>query len=172
MTAADKYFLKARELYPYDMDEVVDAIEFGLSYDAEHAGLLTLRGDIYADDLHKYQAARECYELALFHDPVYTHAWFALIRLLLRLSLLPSVSETIEKAFTVPGINKAELFNLKARMYELQEDYIAASESVDAAYKLCQCADCYTRYKEDAERIQRKGKDLSEKDIRIFVTIK
>jgi hypothetical protein len=42
MTAADKYYLKAKDYYPYEIEEALEALEYGLSADETHAGLLTL----------------------------------------------------------------------------------------------------------------------------------
>jgi len=35
---ADTYYLKALNLYPYDLDQVIEALNFAISYDKDHAG--------------------------------------------------------------------------------------------------------------------------------------
>lgn len=80
MNAADKYFLKAKDNYPYNIEDAIEALEYGLSCDSEHPGLLALMGYIYYNDLGKLDNAFNCFEQALLVDAAYIDTYYAYIK--------------------------------------------------------------------------------------------
>lgn len=158
MTAADKYYLKARELYPYDMDDVVEALDYGLSHDDAHAGLLNLRGEITYHNLRQLHAAREIFELALYHDPQYADTYYNLIRLLCDLDEAQAAERLIARALMVKGIDKARIWHLEALIYEKQQMYTIALASLGNALRYCQDDDRRSFYKAEQKRVRKKSK--------------
>src|SRR5690606_7466938 len=98
MTAADKYYLKAQDYYPCNLEEVLEALEYGLSCDEEHAGLHTLKGQVYYHYLKQFEAAKECFELALFYDKGFVDAYYAYIDLALTVKAYTKAEKLIETA--------------------------------------------------------------------------
>tara|TARA_Y100000768_G_scaffold319786_1_gene255499 strand:+ start:420 stop:554 length:135 start_codon:yes stop_codon:yes gene_type:complete len=37
-TLATKYFIKATDAYPFNLEETIEALDYALSYDETHAG--------------------------------------------------------------------------------------------------------------------------------------
>ena len=56
-TLVNNYVFKALENYPYDLEEVMEALNYALSYDDKNTMALTLMGRVYAEKLFKYNDA-------------------------------------------------------------------------------------------------------------------
>jgi tetratricopeptide (TPR) repeat protein len=162
MTAADKYYLKAKENYPYNLDDVLEALEYGLSCDNEHPGLLTLMATIYERDLKQFNAAREQYELALFYDNTFVDAYYAYIQFALRMNDDKKAARLIASAMHVAGIDKARILYLRALLHTQQGQYASAIADMKAARQHCQCKDGYSFYTKEQERIEQKQKDYAQ----------
>jgi tetratricopeptide (TPR) repeat protein len=159
MTAADKYYLKARDLYPFEIEEALEALDYGLSCDDTHAGLITLRGEIYYKDLKRFDAAAECFELALYHDPGFVDAYYLYIKLLTETDEAKTAERLIAQALTVKGIEKSRVWYIEGLLYEKQGMYTLAVGSMNNANVHCQCCkECRDLYKTEGKRIQKKGK--------------
>lgn len=171
MTAADKYYLKAKENYPYDLDEALEALEYGLSCDPEHPGLLTLQGSIYFHDLHRYDAARQCFELAILSDPMFPDAYYAYIRLALLTDDHKQVVKLVNRALALPGIDKAKLYHLNALLLERQHSFDAAKQMLAEAKMHCTGKKCYEYYEEETERIALKHCDAQDRTTAIRIKL-
>lgn len=172
MTAADKYYLTARDNYPYDMPEAIEALEYGLSYDDCHAGLLTLKGEICYKDLRRFDEATTCFELALAYEPEYVDAHYEYIRFLLRMGYTEKAKARAEAAMQVHGIDKATLMYQLSLALEKEEKYHAAINQIRKARMLCQCSDDFPFYGEELERMLEKLKYVEEHAGKLKVTIK
>jgi len=172
MTAADKYYLKAKDNYPYDLDTALEALEYGLSCDDTHPGLLTLQGNIYYRDLRDFDLAMEYFELALFYDNRYTDTYYAYIQLCIDICNYTKAMQLIERASVVPGIDKAQIAYRTAKMYEKQELYKDALSHIQTAIATCTEKECNTFLNDELERVQLKMKNkfASEKRINIILT--
>lgn len=162
MNAADKYYLKAKDNYPYNLEEALEALDYGLSHDDTHAGLLTLQGKVYYRDLSRFDAARENFELALYHEPGYIHAYYEYIRLAVMVDDCKKAEKLIRKAMAVPGTDKSRLHYSEAMMLEKQGAYIGAINSIKKAMLTCQSKDCHTFYCDELERLLSKNTQSKE----------
>lgn len=163
MTAADKYYLKAKDCYPYEIEEALEALDYGLSYDDGHAGLLVLKGEIYHTDLKRYNTAIECFELALYHDATFTETYYPYIKLLTETEELTRAEALIKKAFSVKGIDRSRLWYLQAMVLEKQGNFAGALDLLDNSRLYCQSKDCFSFYTDEARRIKKKSKKKKEK---------
>ncbi len=172
MTAADKYYLKAKDNYPYDMDEALEALEYGLSCDDTHPGLLTLQGNIYYRNLCNFDLAIEYYELALFYDNRFTDTYYPYIQLCIDICNYTKAKQLIKRAATVPGIDKAQIAYRTAKMFEKQEMYKDAVAHINIAITICTEKECNTFLNDELERVQLKikNKHISGKKINIILT--
>jgi tetratricopeptide (TPR) repeat protein len=64
-TLVNNYIFKALESYPFDLEEVMEALNFALSYDDKNTMALTLMGRVYAEKLYKYEEAIVYFKQAL-----------------------------------------------------------------------------------------------------------
>lgn len=172
MTAADKYYLKAKDNYPYDLDAALEALEYGLSCDNEHPGLLTLMGRIYYHDLNNFEAAREYFELALFYNSDFVEAYYAYINFSLGMEDYSKAKRLLEKAKTVRGINKSKLYYAEALLYERQMDYTNAMGKVQLAKEYCLDKDGNIFYADELERIAAKVSQQEAQTKKIRVTVR
>jgi len=158
MTAADKYYLKAKDLYPYIIDDALDALDYGLSHDETHAGLLNLKGEICHRDLKQFATARECFGMALFYDPAFVDTYYNYVRLLCDLDEAQAAEKLVAKALTIKGIDKSRIWHLEALVYEKQRMYTMALASLGNALQHCQDKDRYSFYKDEEKRVKKKSK--------------
>ncbi|MCD6064516.1 MAG: hypothetical protein K0R82_2427 [Flavipsychrobacter sp.] len=162
MTAADKYFLKANDNYPFNIEEALEALEYGLSTDDMHPGLLTLMGKIYHRDLRQFEQARSCFETSLYSDSLYVDTYYAYAHLLLWLNDLVKAGRIIEQALKVPGIDRPKMLYFRAILHEKQGDYQLATVSLKEAIRHSLTAECHKHYEEEIERLQNKDKRIRE----------
>jgi len=172
MTAADRYYLKARDAYPYDYDEVLEALEYGLSCDDEHAGLLTLRGRIYYTDLKRFDAAKECFELALYSDASFIDTYYAYLDLALMTEDYALMAKLIAKAMRQTGIDKAAILYKEALMYEMSGNYDSAVRSLANAKMHCTSGKNPSFYDEEAERVKEKERNMRARQLPINIILK
>lgn len=164
MTAADKYYLKAKDCYPYEIEEALEALEYGLSYDETHAGLLALKGKICHRDLRQFTIARECFELALYHDSQFVDTYYNYIRLLCELEEAKMAEKLVARALTVKGIDKAKIWHLEALVYEKQNMYTLALASLNNALEYSQDKDFYSFLQDEKKRVKKKSKPKEEEN--------
>ncbi|NNG27070.1 MAG: hypothetical protein HKM87_06060, partial [Ignavibacteriaceae bacterium] len=53
ITLADTFYLKALDLYPFELDQVIEALNYAISYDNDHAGAHCLLGKLNLYQLGK-----------------------------------------------------------------------------------------------------------------------
>lgn len=172
MNAADKYYLKAKDNYPYNLEEVLEALDYGLSHDDAHAGLLVLQGKIYYRDLSRFEAARENFELALYHDPAYVPTYYEYIRLATMLDDFAWAEKLIGKALVVPGIDKSRIYYNEALMLEKQGAYADAINSIKKAMQHCQDKNCHEFFTGELERLLAKNTQSKEDSNKSGVVVK
>ncbi len=171
MTAADKYYLKAKDLYTYEIEDALEALDYGLSCDDTHAGLLTLKGEIYFQYLKRFTAAAECFELALYHEPDFVRTYYLYIKMLTETDDVKAAEKLIARAFTIRGIDKPRIWHLEAMLYEKQGMYTIALNSMYNSKLHSQCKDCFAFYKAETKRMQKKSKKTKEAEGEIVATV-
>lgn len=162
MTAADKYFLKAREAYPFNIDELTEALDYGLSHDDEHAGLLTLKGLVYWEHLGQFAAARECFELALLSDNTYINAYYAYVRFSTAVAEETKATKLLAGLGKLKGTDKAYIAWLEAKLHESKERYADAVGKMKEAKQHSCCKQCGIFYNDELERVRAKKKSLKD----------
>ncbi len=160
MTAADKYFLKAKDNYPYEIEIALEALEYGLSYDDKHAGLLALKGEILHKDLRQFSNAADTLGLALYHDPEYTDTYYLYIDLLRTIGDISAAERLIARALKVTGIDKGRIWHSEALLYEQQGIYTLAQDSLRNALTWCSDEDDCDLYTKEQKRLKKKMKRL------------
>lgn len=171
MTAADKYYLKAKDNYPYNLEDALEALEYGLSCDDTHAGLLTLQGNIYFRDLKQFDAAKECFELALYHNSSFVDTYYAYIMLSLTINNYKKAEKLIAKALHVPGIDKSRILYLQALSFEKKDVFTDAIHHLKMAKQYCASKESFTFLEEELERVQAKNniQEVGQKQLNVVL---
>lgn len=156
MTAADKYYLIAKDNYPCYPEEALTALEYGLSHDDAHAGLLTLYGEICYKDLSRHSEAAAHFRLALYHDPAFLPAYYHYIHLLCITEDVAAAETLIKQALKVKGIDKGRVWHSEALLYEKQGMYTLALASIRNACMWSTDAEETEVFGKEKKRIKKK----------------
>ena len=77
MKTVDKYLFQALDNYPYNLEDVVESLDYALSYNNKNTMALCLYGRVYAEQLSDYEQAKLYFQEALisniFAKEVYPH---------------------------------------------------------------------------------------------------
>lgn len=172
MTAADKYYLKALDYYPFNLEEVSEALEYGLSHDETHAGLLCMQAVVYHRYLKDNDGAAYYFSLTVYHHPGYAEGYYGYLEYLLDIDDLAAAGRLLLKAKKVKGISMARLHYLESLMLEKSGMYTEASTTLKKAIQLCTDNKSYEKYREERERIKQKAKAHKESCAGINITVK
>lgn len=118
ITLADTYYIKALDNYPYNLEEMLENLNYALSYEHDHPEANTLMARFYTNEVPKYELAIEYANKALGSDPTCIAAFSALARVL-------SFSEDInalQKVVThVAKLKEADLSYFKGLLAQAYE---------------------------------------------------
>ncbi|MAQ75714.1 MAG: hypothetical protein CL613_05210 [Aquimarina sp.] len=129
----DKYLFQALDAYPYDLEEAVESLNYALSYDQNNATALGLMGEIYAEQLKNYEAAKEYYQKALAADIFAVNIYPKYINVLLWNEDYAEAEKLIDYALTVKGTDKGILYVKKAIYFEQKRAYKKALKCLKLA---------------------------------------
>lgn len=132
-TLTSNYIFKALENYPYDLEEVMEALNYALSNDDKDTMALTLMGRVYAEKLYKYEEAVVYFKQALAENIYAFEVYTPYINTLLWNEDFKEVEEFIDFGLTVKGSDKAVLYLKKANLYEQLRDYEKALSFIKLA---------------------------------------
>lgn len=132
-TLVNNYVFKALENYPYDLDEVMEALHYALSYDSKNTMALTLLGKVYAEKLYKYDEAIAYFKNALAENINAFEVYEPYIRVLLWNEDYKEAENFIDFALTVKGSDKAVLYLKKAILNEQLKNYKKALSFIKMA---------------------------------------
>lgn len=155
-TLTNNYVFKALENYPYDLEEVMEALNYALSYDDKNTMALTLMGRVYAEKLYKYEDAIKYFKEALSENINAFEVFEPYIRTLLWNEDYKEAENFIDFALTVKGSDKANLYLKKAILHEQLKDFKKALSFVKLAKEYTYNADFMFSVNETKERIKEK----------------
>lgn len=125
-TIADQYFMRARDGYPYNMDEVLENLQYALSYDQEHANAHHLMGLVYLDQLNDAEQAEAHFQQALAAEPRHAETCLDFIRLMVSQRQFAQADRLLNYAATISGLDMARLYFHRGMWYEYQRNYAQA----------------------------------------------
>ena len=134
ITLADSYYLKALDLYPYELDQVTEALNFAISYDNDHAGAHCLLGILNLYQLGKYREAEDHFERALASNIDYAETYYSYADLLIQIGEYGKAKKLIKYAYKIKGINVTRLKHIEGLIAEIKGDYKKAKEYLNIAY--------------------------------------
>ena len=132
-TLTNNYVFKALENYPYDLEEVMEALNYALSYDDKNTMALTLMGRVYAEKLFKYEEAISYFKQALAENINAFEVYIPYTNTLLWNEDYKEAEEFIDFGLTVKGSDKAMLYLKKAILNEQLKEYKKALSFIKLA---------------------------------------
>ena len=158
ITLADSYYLKALNLYPFELDQVIEALNYAISYNCEHAGANYLLGLVNMYQLGKYSEAENHFEKALAGDINYPETYYAYINLLIQIGDYDRALNLNDYAYNVKGINVARLRHNEGLIAEIKGDLHKAKEYMKLAYSGSYRKNERDYLKDELERVNSKIK--------------
>ncbi|WP_163408373.1 tetratricopeptide repeat protein [Flavobacterium ajazii] len=164
MKTVDKYLFQALDNYPYSLEETIESLDYALSYDDKNTMALCLYGQVFSDQLLKYEEAKEYFQKALSINIHALEVYPFYIHTLILNEDYEEAMKLIDFALTVKGINKTEIFLKKVILFERQQDFKKALKVIKKA-KLATINTCYDYTIEETEkRLDKKLNSDSKKD--------
>lgn len=160
---ANNYYLKAKENYPWDLSEVLEALEYAISYDEYHAPAHSLLGQLYAEQLHDYNRAFHHFEQALINDINYVDTYYHFSSALIQFGELERAKKLLKHAEKIKGICKSCIFEKKALVHELEGNYQKSEKFIKKSIELSIHNNKIEELNENLKRIKKKRKKLQSK---------
>ncbi|MCV9385944.1 tetratricopeptide repeat protein [Reichenbachiella ulvae] len=161
ITLADQYYLKALDDYDYNFTEVLENLNYALSYDAEHAGANYLMGRVYMEQFQKFDIAESYFQLAMAADPENIQTCESLAWLMIRTKRFDDALRLIAYAVGLKGVIFPEWLRLKALIFELRKDYQLAKTLLHEAISESYDSNYIEFLEGELERIEKKERLLS-----------
>ena len=130
LSRADEYYLKAKDGYPFNLEESITNLNYAYSYDAEHVGVNFLLGLIYWEQFSDAELAQHYFECALVNNPKHLPTLLQFIQLAIDTRQLDLAQKLIMHATKIPSNKGAMLTIYTATLLELQNNPKAALESL------------------------------------------
>ncbi|GGD18246.1 tetratricopeptide repeat protein [Hyunsoonleella pacifica] len=163
LSIADAYYLKAKGASCgifSDWDEVCEALNYALSYDENHCPSLCLLGEIYAEHLHMYDEAFNCFDKVIGIDPGNTEVYQMYAMYLIWRNKTERAEKLVKHALSIAEIGKAPLLWLLSCINETKGEYKVSLEHLKDA-KVDSYNDRYFSYMQYEEKRIKKKIELS-----------
>lgn len=160
MTSIDKYLFQAMDSYPYSLEETLESLDYALSYDENNTMALCLYGRMYAEQLQKYEEAKQYFEKALTIDINALEVYPYYIDTLLFNEDFEDAERLIMFALSVKGINKIEIKLREVLLHEMKGNLEVAAELTSKLRLYTFSADWNGLIEDTEKRIKQKIKIL------------
>lgn len=157
-TLAVNHYLKALDNYPYDLPQVVESLEYALSYDPEYSQAHCLMGRLCMDYLDQLGDAKYHFEQALVNDLENRSTYYHFINYCIRTEEFKLGEKLLTGARKLKGVNKASLCFKEALLFEKQMKFKRAIKSVNQAIDVSLNNCDIDFYKEERKRMENKRK--------------
>ncbi len=128
ISLADQYYLKALDNYNYDIAEVIENLNYALSYNSSHADANCLMGRVYSELIYNADLAIQYFEQALSYDLTNIEVIRCYTRLLIIHGEYAKAKKMVDYGYAVKGVSKAMLMHYEALIAEHQKNYIEAKK--------------------------------------------
>jgi len=163
MKTVDKYIFEALDNYPYSLVETIESLDYALSYDDKNTMALCLYGRVQADQLFKYEEAKEYFQQAISININAIEVYSYYINTLVLNEDYVEATKLIDFALTIKGINKVEILFKKVMLLESQKKFKQALKALKEA-RLVTLSNEYDFFIEETEkRLNKKVNKKSDK---------
>lgn len=160
-TLADKYYIKASDVYPYDIEETLENLEYALSYNTDHVAANTLMGVLRMESFHDYAGAEEHFCIAMAADPSSADTCMKYVNLLLKLRKTTKAGRVLDYLDKLEGAQPDRVLAARGRICELQKNFGQALYYLRQAMLECFDSDYITFLEEEISRIESKKQMVS-----------
>ncbi|TCN51511.1 hypothetical protein D0809_22490 [Flavobacterium circumlabens] len=133
MKTVDKYIFEALDNYPYSLVETIESLDYALSYDDKNTMALCLYGRVQADQLLKYEEAKEYFQQAISININAIEVYAHYINTLILNEDYAEATRLIDFALTIKGINRVEILLKKVMLLESRKDFKKALKALKEA---------------------------------------
>lgn len=133
MNSIDKYLVQAMDSYPYSLEETLESLDYALASDENNTMALCLYGRLYAEQMFNYEEAKLYFERALSIDVHALAVYPYYIETLVLNEDYEDAERMIQFAFSIKGINKAEILVKQIFLYEQKHMFMEAKETLKKA---------------------------------------
>ncbi|NOX48106.1 MAG: hypothetical protein GXO89_14125 [Chlorobi bacterium] len=130
---ATQYYVKARDNYPYNLEEVLESLNYALSYDDEYAAAHCLMGMFYVEQIRDYDKAFQYFEQALVYDLNYLETYYHYPKALINFGDLVKARKILTYAQSIKGICQSCILQLQALVFEKNADFKKAKKLIEKA---------------------------------------
>ncbi len=127
------YLLKAIDAYPYDLEDVVENLNYALSYDAKNAYALYLMARMYGEILGDYEQSKSFFAEAMANHMEFQKIYPRYIQVLLWNEDIEEAQKLIDFALTIKGIDKGEIWSKQGQLFEITKAYKKAIKAFKEA---------------------------------------
>ena len=131
----NNYVLKAKDAYPYNLEETVENLNYALSYEANNAYALYLMGRLQAEQFGDYEKAKQYFAEALANKMDFQEVYSEYILVLIQNEDFEEAQKLIDFAFTVKGLGKGLIWLLQGHLFENLQAYKKALKALKQAKK-------------------------------------
>lgn len=163
MTQSDKYLMEALDAYPFNLEQVIESLNYALSYDDQNPMALCLMGQMYAEQLSQYEMAKDFYVRALAVDINHLKVYPLYADTLLYNDDYEEAEKVIRFALTIKGIDKAVMYGKKALLHEYQMQFKKALKCWKKAKLNCYNASFMSMAEAEEKRVESKLNQSSKK---------
>lgn len=133
MKTVDKYIFEALDNYPYSLVETIESLDYALSYDDKNTMALCLYGRVQADQLLRYEEAKEYFQQAISININAIEVYSYYINTLVLNEDYAEARKLIDFALTIKGINRTEILLKKVMLLESQKNFKKALKVLKGA---------------------------------------
>ena len=163
ISLADQYYLKALDNYNYDIAEVIENLNYALSYNSNHSDANCLMGRVYSELIYNAGLAIQYFEQALTNNLSNIEVIRCYTRLLIKQGEYKKARKMIDYGYTIKGIDCAMLMHYEALIAERQNDYSKAKQLLKAALNEAFSGSETNFLKSEIARVKDKIKRTKEK---------
>lgn len=152
------YLFKALEAYPWELEKVIEALNYALAYEPENAKALHLMAKVHYEQLGDNETAKTYFEKALASRMDIPDIYPEYIRLLINNDDYKEAQKLIDFAKTVKGIDKAGIALTQGQLYEKLTLFKDAEKVLKDAKQLALNNDFISYVDDILTRVKKKRK--------------
>lgn len=153
-----QYYLKAKDAYPYDLAEVMEALDYALSYDDEQAEIYCFMGVFYSEQMKNQEKACYYFEQALLADISYKETYYHYADVLIKSDEFVHAKKLLHHLKKQKNCNHSAVLQLKALISERQGKYSKAIDRIKKAMKLSMSNNHISNLRCQLDRVTEKNK--------------
>lgn len=153
---AIQYYIKAKDNYPFNLEEVVESLNYALSYDADYAAAHCLMAQMLVEEVSDYEHAFHHFEQALIADVNYIETYYHYSLALIFYDDVAKAQRLLDFAKTIKGVNLARIHKLEGILLEKSGRLVEAKHAFKKAIFQSVNNEELSDLKEDLARIKNK----------------